>query len=145
MSRWRAVCKTLSDSDRTGILRRDGPVISFDMEALVRCEERIQRRKSHGTSTELDAQRNAASSPRASRQSNRTLRRKKEQIARERTKEQQLVTRLLEGQLNPQDGNARGQTVTFSSLHSWRQGGRAEAEFEDDKNTQEKLQESGVD
>ena len=145
LSRWRAVCKTLSDSDRTGILRRDGPVISFDMEALVRCEERIRRRKSQGTSTELGAQSKTASSTCASRQSNRALRRKKEQVAREHTKEQQLVTRLLEGQLNPQDGNARGQTVTFSSLHSWRHGGRVNAEFEDDKNTQEKLQESGVD
>ena len=118
MSRWRAICKSLSDSDRTGVLRKNGPVISFDVEALVQCEERIRRQKSQGTPTELGAQSKTTSSPCASRQSNRALRRKKEQIARERTKEQRLVTSLLEGQLNPQDGNARGQTVTFSSLHS---------------------------
>ena len=87
---------TLSDVDRTGIMRRNGPVIELNMEALVRCEEKIRRRKSHGTSKELGAQQNAASSNRASRQSNRALRRMKEQIARERTKEARLVTRLME-------------------------------------------------
>ena len=85
----------------------------------MQCEEKIRRRRSQGTPPELDSQSRTANSPRASRQSNRTLRRKKEQITRERTKEQRLVTSLLEGPLNPQDGNARGQTVTFSSLHSW--------------------------
>ena len=145
MSRWRAICKSLSDRDRTGILRRDGPVISFNMEALVQCEEKIRRRRSQGTPPELDSQSRTASSPRASRQSNRTLRRKKEQITRERTKEQRLVTSLLEGQLNPQDGNARGQTVTFSSLHSWRQGGRVNTEFEDNEDIQEKSHESRED
>ena len=101
-------------------MRRNGPILDFDMEALVRCEEKIRRQKSHGTSTELGAQRNAASSPCASRQSNRALRRLKEQLARERTKEQQLVTRLLDGQLNRKDGNASRMTVTFSTLQSWR-------------------------
>ena len=86
-----------------------------------------------------------ANSTCASRQSNRTLRRKKEQQARERTRDQRLVTSLLEGQLNPKDGNARGQTVTFSSLHNWRQGGRVNAEFEDEEDTQERPQESGED
>ena len=145
MSRWRAICKSLSDRDRTGILWRDGPVISFNMEALVQCEEKIRRRRSQGTPPELDSQSRTASSPRASRQSNRTLRRKKEQITRERTKEQRLVTSLLEGPLNPQDGNARGQTVTFSSLHSWRQGGHVNTEFKDNEDIQEKSHESRED
>ena len=65
----------------------------------------------------------------------RTLRRIKEQKARERTKDQQLITRLLDGQLNPQDGNAQGQTVMFSTLHNWRQGSRLHTEFEDDEDT----------
>ena len=114
------------------------------MEALVRCEEKIRRQKSHGTSKELGAQRNAASSNRASRQSNRALRRMKEQIARERTKETRLVTRLMERQLNPQDGNASRMTVTFSTLHSWRQRGRESTESEENQNQekQEKPQES---
>ena len=120
LSRWRAVCKTLSAVDRTGIVRRSGPVLEFNMEALVRAEEKIRRQKSHGTSPELGAQQNAASSHRASRQSNRALRRMKEQIARERTKETRLVTSLAERQLNPKDGNASRMTVTFSALHSWR-------------------------
>ena len=141
MSRWRAVCKTLSDRDRIGILRKNGPVITIDEEALVQCEERARRRRSQGTPFELGAQLLTTSSPCASRQSNRTLRWMKEQQARERTREQRLVTSLLEGQLNPKDGNARGQTVTFSSLHSWQQEGRVNAEFEDEENTQEKPQE----
>ena len=144
LSRWRAVCKTLSDVDRTGILRQSGPVIEINMEALVRCEEKIRRQKSHGTSKELGAQRNAASLNRASRQSNRALRRMKEQIARERTKETRLVTRLMERQLNPKDGNASRMTVTFSTLHSWRQRGRESTESEENQNQekQEKPQES---
>ena len=111
----------------------------------MQCEEKIRRRRSQGTPLELDAQSPTTNSPRASRQSNRTLRRKKEQIAREHTREQQLVTRLLNEQLNPQDGNAQGQTVTFSNLQSWRQGGHAETEFEENENEPEKLQESGED
>ena len=144
LSRWRAVCKTLSDVDRTGIVRRSGPVLEFNLEALVRCEEKVRRQKSHGTSTELGAQRNAASSTRASRQSNRALRRMKEQAARERTKETRLVTSLAERQLNPKDGNASWMTVTFSALHSWRQKGRVSTESEVNQNQEipEKPQES---
>ena len=146
LSRWRAICNALSVRDRTGILRRSGPVIKINEEALLRCEEKLRRRRSHGTPPELDAQQFAANSNRASRQSDRTRRRKKEQEARERTRDQRLVTSLLEGLLNPQDGNAQGQTVTFSTLHSWRQRGHVNAEFSEEiKNTQEKSQESRED
>ena len=118
MSRWRAVYKTLSDRDRTKILQRNGPVITINEEALLRCEEKVRRRRSHGTPSELGAQKISTSSTCASRQSNRTLRRMKEQQAQERTREQRLVMSLLERQLNPKDGNASGQTVTFSTLQS---------------------------
>ena len=39
------ICNDLSDRDRTGILRRNGPVIEINEEALVRCEERVWYRK----------------------------------------------------------------------------------------------------
>ena len=65
----------------------------------------------------------------------------KEQQARERTREQRLVMSLLERPLNPKDGNASGQTVTFSTLHSWRQWGRVSTEFTENEDTQEKSQE----
>ena len=107
----------------------------------MRCEEKVRRRRSHGTPSELGAQKISASSTCASRQSNRTLRRMKEQQARERTREQRLVMSLLERQLNPKDGNASGQTVTFSTLHSWRQRGRVSTESTEDEDTQEKSQE----
>ena len=52
----------------------------------------------------------------------------------------------MERQLNPKDGNASRSTVTFSTLHSWRQRGRVSTESEDeDEETQEKPQESGQD
>ena len=60
---------------RTGILRRKGPVIEIDLVALRHGAGFNGRPKSHGTSTELESQRNAANSTRASRQSNRTRRR----------------------------------------------------------------------
>ena len=39
------ICNDLSDRDRTGILRRNGPVIKINEEALVRCEGRVQYRQ----------------------------------------------------------------------------------------------------
>ena len=73
LSRWRVVCKTLSDRDRTRILQRNGPVITIKEEALLRCEEKVRRRRSHGTPSELGAQKISASLTYASRQSNQTL------------------------------------------------------------------------
>ena len=40
LSRWRAVTKALSGSDRTGIVGRIGPVIEISKEALMQCEEK---------------------------------------------------------------------------------------------------------
>ena len=101
----------------------------------MRCEEKVRRRRSHRTPFELGTQKISASSTCASRQSNRTLQRMKEQRARERTREQRVVMSLLERQLNPQDGNASGQTVKFSTLQSWRQRGRVSTEFTEDEDT----------
>ena len=142
LSRWRAICNALSVSDRTGILRRSGPVIMINEEALLRCEDKLRRRRSHGTPTELGAQHFAANSNRASCQSDRTRRREKEREARERNRERRLVGGLLERQLNPtKDGNAARMTTTFSILQSWRQRGRVDAEStEENVNTQEKSQ-----
>ena len=105
------------------------------------------RQKPEMVSTELDAQPSAANSTRASRQSGRTLRRMKEREARVIIRDERLVKGLLARQLNPiEDGNASRMTTTFSTLHSWRQRGRACAEDEDKiKNTQEKSLESRED
>ena len=67
LSRWRAICNALSVKDRTGVLWRNGPIIEFNEEALVRCEERVRRRRSHGTPLELNAQCHIANSNCASR------------------------------------------------------------------------------
>ena len=91
LSRWRAVSKALSGRDRTGILRKYGPVIEITKVALMRCEEKVRRQKSQGTSSKLEKQSWTANSPCASRQSCRTRRREKQKIARGRIRERRLV------------------------------------------------------
>ena len=105
------------------------------------------RQKPEMVSKELDAQPGAANSTRASRQSVRALRRMKEREPRAIVRDERLVKCLLARQLNHiEDGNASRMTTTFSTLHSWRQRGRACAEDEDKiKNTQEKSLESRED
>ena len=123
LSRWRAVTKALSGSDRTGIVWRRGPVIEISKEALMQCEEKIRRQKSQGTSPGLDKQSPTANSTCASRQSCRTRRRENQKIARGRIRERRLVEDILARQLNPQlDGNASRTNPTFNALHSWRHG-----------------------
>ena len=137
--------KTLPDSNRTGLLRRIGPVIEISVEALMKRKgKKNGRQKPEMVSKELDAQPRAANSTRASRQSVRTLWRMKEREARVVVRDERLVKSLLARQLNPiEDGNASRMTTTFSTLHSWRQRGRACTEDEDEiKNTQEKSLES---
>ena len=146
LSRWRAVTKVLSGSDRTGIVRRIGPVIEISKEALMQCEEKIWRQKSQGTSSELGKQSPTANSPCASRQSCRSRRREKQKIARGRIRERRLVEDILARQLNPQlDGNASRINPTFKALHSWRHGGRACIKNEEKLNPKEKSYVSGDD
>ena len=105
------------------------------------------RQKPEMVSKELDAQPGAANLTRASRQSVRTLWRMKDREARVVVRDERLVKSVLARQLNLiEDGNASRMTMTFSTLHSWRQRGRACTEDEDEiKNTQEKLLESRED
>ena len=149
LSRWRTLSKGLSNSDRTGFLRRRGPVIEVHVEALMRRKgKKNGRLKPEMVSPELESQPRAASSPRASRSSDRTQRRLKEREARVVIREKRLIEGLLERQLNPiEDGNASRLTTTFSALQSWRQRGRASAEVNDEnfKNSKEKPQESRED
>ena len=146
LSRWRAVTKALSGRDRTGIVRRKGPVIEISKAALMQCEEKVWRQKSQGTSAELEKQSLTANSPCASRQSCRTRRREKQKIARGRIRERRLVEDILARQLNPQlDGNASRMNPTFNALHSWRHGGRACIKNEEELNPKEKSYVSGDD
>ena len=139
-SRWRALSKTLSDSNRTGVLRKYGPVIEINMEALMlRRGKENGYLKSRGISPESEKQHFAADSTRASRQSERTRRRIQERIARGSIREERLLASIMERQLNPlQDGNASRTAASFNTLQSWRQRGRAD--IEDEENS-EKLKE----
>ena len=108
-------------------MRRIGPVIEISVEALTKRKGmKNGPQKPEMVSTELDAQPGAANSTRASRQIMRTLRRMKEREARAIVRDERLVKSLLARQLNSiEDGNASRMTTTFSTLHSWRQRGRA--------------------
>ena len=122
-------------------MRRIGPVIEISMKALTKRKgKKNGRQKPEMVSKELDAQPRAANSTRASCQSVRTLWRMKQREAQVVVRDERLVESLLARQLNPiDDGNASRMTTTFSTLHSWRQRGRACTEDEDEiKNTQEK-------
>ena len=112
----------------------------------MRCEEKVRRQKSQGTSSELEKQSWTANSPCASRQSCRTRRREKQKIARGRIRDKRLVEDILARQLNPPlDGNASRTSPTFNALHSWRQGGRACIKHEANLNPKEKSHVSGDD
>ena len=114
-------------------------MIKMSKEALMQSEEKIWRQKSQGTSSELGKQSPTANSPCASRQSCRTRWREKQKIARGRIRERRLVEDILARQLNPQlDGNASRIKPTFNALHSWRHGGRAYIENEEELNPKEK-------
>ena len=116
-SRWRDLSKTLSVSDRTGIMRKYGPVIEINMEALMlRRGKQNWYQKSRGISTESEKQYFTADSLRESRQSERTQRREKERAARESIREERLVVSVLAKQLNPiQNGNASRTVATFNA------------------------------
>ena len=106
-------------------------MIEIDLVALRHGAGFNGRPKSHGTSTELESQRNAANSTRASRQSNRTRRRENDRVARGRLRELRQVEGLLETELNSiKGGNQSRTTTTFSNLQRWRQRGRMNTEDE---------------
>ena len=106
-------------------------MIEIDLVALRHGAGFNGRLKSHGTSTELESQRNAANSTRASRQSNRTRRRENDRVARGRLRELRQVEGLLETEFNSiKGGNQSRTTTTFSNLQRWRQRGRMNTEDE---------------
>ena len=119
LSRCRAITKALSGRDRIGILRKCGPVIEISKEALMQCEDKVRRLKSHRTSTELGKQSQTANSKRASRQSCHTRWHEKQKIARGRIRDQRLVEDILERQLTPLlNGNVSRTHPTFNALHN---------------------------
>ena len=129
------------------MLRKRGPVIEIDMEALILRRRKIGYPKSRGISRESEKQHFAADSTRASRQSERTQRRIQERIARASIREERLIASLVERQLNPmQDGNASRTAENFNALHSLRQGSRASIKAEENsENSKERPHVSGED
>ena len=111
--------RDLPQRDRAGYMRRQGSIVTVDLEALTRVKER----KTSADATVAGMSMHPPSGgPWAARVylCNRLLRRDRERKARDRVREQQLVTNLLETLVSPPSGSTGLCTgVTTSRLQDW--------------------------
>ena len=100
---WRSLLKDLPQVDRAGHVRRQGSVVTVDLEALMR--EREQRLCADTTVAGMSMH-PPSGRPRAARVYlwNRLLWREREQRTCDRVKEQHYVTSLLETLVSPTSG-----------------------------------------
>ena len=120
-SRWRARAKALSDRDRTGFWRKDGPVLILNMEDLAqRLDKKNGAPQSRGIAQERDNQQSAAHSNRGHRGGNRIARREKERDTRTRAEWKRQVTLTLEAALNSLKSSSEPRKeVTVNRLQCW--------------------------
>ena len=116
---WRSMLKDLPLRGRAGHVRRQGSVMTVDLEALTRVKER---------KTSIDAtvagmsMHPPSGRPKAARVylHNRLLRRDRDRKTRERVRERQYVTSLLETLVSPSSGGTEScKGVTTSVLQGW--------------------------
>ena len=111
--------RDLPQGDRAGYVRRQGSVVTVDLEALTREKER----KTSANATVAGMSMHPPSGrPRATRVylCNRLLRRDRERKTRDRVRERQFVTSLLETLVSPTSGGTESCTgVTTSRLQDW--------------------------
>ena len=121
LRKWREFSKNSSNSDRTGVLRKKGPVIEISMEDLTRrMEQKNGRPQSHEIAKDSNIHNYGIRSSRIGRQSNRLLRREHERAIRERVRCQRQVSSALETQLNSiKGGNASRIALTLNKLQRW--------------------------
>ena len=124
-SRWRARAKALSDRDRTGVWRKEGPLLILNMEDLAqRLDKKSGAPQSRGIAQERDTQHRAAHSNRGHRGGNRIARREKERDTRMRAEWKRQVTLTLEAALNSlESGSEPRKEVTINRLQCWQQRG----------------------
>ena len=124
-SRWRARVKALNNRDRTGIWRKDGPVIALYMEDLAQRLEQVSGApQSRGIAQDRDKQQNAARFNRVHRAGNRIARREKDRESRGRAERARQVTLALEAALNSvKSGSELRYEVTLNRLQRWKQRG----------------------
>ena len=97
---WRSLLKDLPQRDRAGCVRRQGSVMTVDLEALM-CKK--EQRLSADTTVAGMSMHPPSGRPRATRVylRNRLLRRDRERRARDRVRERQYVISLLETLVSP--------------------------------------------
>ena len=123
---WRSRLKDLPQGDRAGRVRRQGSVVTVNLEALVRGKE-----KTSADATETRMSKHLSSgglkAPRVYLR-NRLLRRDRERKARDRARERQMVTSLLETLVSPTSGGTEScQAVPTDDLQGWQSIGLSEA------------------
>ena len=138
---WRSLLKDLPQGDRTGCLRRQGSVVIASLEALTRAKET----KSVDTTEAGMSMHPPSGGPKAPRVylHNRLLWRDRERKTRDRVRERQYVTRLLETLVSPSCGGTEsGEGVTARQLQDWQSFGlkRAIAGKEDDEGSSKEPQ-----
>ena len=110
--------RDLPQGDRAGHVRRQGSVVTIDLEALTR----KRRRLSADTTVAAMSMHPPSGRPRATRVylRNRLLRRDRERRARDRVRERRYVTQLLETLVSPTSGGTEScEGVTTSRLRDW--------------------------
>ena len=116
---WRSMLRDLPQGDRAGHVRRQGSVVTIDLEALTR---RREQRLSADTTVAAMSMHPPSGRPRATRVylRNRLLRRDRERRARDRVRERRYVTQLLETLVSPTSGGTEScEGVTTSRLRDW--------------------------
>ena len=123
---WRSRLKDLPQGDRARRVRRQGSVVTVSLEALAH-----EKEKTSADATEAKMCTHLSSgglkAPRVYLR-NRLLRRDRERKARDRARERQLVTGLLETLVSPSSGGTEScQGVTTDDLQGWQSTGLHEA------------------
>ena len=124
---WRSMLRDLPQGDRARYVRRQGSVVTVDLEALAR---ESRNKLSANTTVAGVSMHPPSGRPRATRVylHNRLLRRDRERKTHERVRERQYVTSLLEALVSPTSGGTESCTgVTTSRLQDWRSIGLKQA------------------
>ena len=113
---WRSILRDLPQGDRTGRVRRQGSVMTFSLVALTREKEIRTSADATVAGMSMHPPSGRAKAPRVYLR-NRLLWRDRERRTRERVRERQFVTSLLETLVSPTSGGTESCTgVTPSGL-----------------------------
>ena len=124
---WRSMLRDLPQGDRAGRLRRQGSVMTVSLEALTQEKEVRTSADATVAGMSMHPPSGRAKAPRVYLR-NRLLRRDRERRTRERVRERQLVTGLLETLVSPSSGGTEScQGVTTDDLQGWQSTGLHEA------------------